>query len=89
MQCRNCGKTYDQTKNEDFIPNSPYCSISCNFAFVALENGQTIESVVSNGMETTAAKMCRNMADVWAFQRAMAKRAAGEIERLEVMKNGL
>jgi hypothetical protein len=85
MQCRNCGKTYDGAKNDDWILDSPYCTISCNFAFVALENGQTIEQVVSDGMETTAAKMCRNLVDVWTFQRAMAKRAECEIERLEAL----
>jgi hypothetical protein len=85
MQCRNCGKTYDGAKNEDLILNSPYCSISCNFAFVAIEHGQTIEQVVDYGMETTAAKMCRNMVDAWSFQRAMAKRAESEIERLEAL----
>lgn len=62
--------------------NSPYCTISCNFAFVALENGQTIEQVVNQGMESVAAKMCRNMVDVWVFKRALAKRAESEIERL-------
>ena len=88
MQCRNCGEQYDQAKNEDFILNSAYCSISCNFAFVATENGQTIEQVVADGMETVAAKMCRNVADAWTFQRAMAKRAECEIKRLEAMGNG-
>ena len=86
MQCRNCGKTYDQAKNEDLILNSPYCTISCNFAFVALENGQTIERVVNNGMESVAAKMCRNMVDVWAFQRAIVKQSSIEIERLETIQ---